>query len=178
MVHGTAREFLLNEDLESEFAINKTEAHTRIARVYLKYLTGEEMKPRTTRRGSAMNTAGKRAGFSVYVCAAFSYHLAKARPQANDVFVLVDKFWGSNVLSWIEVIAQTRNLNPLIRAAKNLRKYLHSCAAEISPLGRSCKGSEAGRRISFALFPNLLMLPQRHPQQSTRLSCHSALLDL
>lgn len=64
MVHGTAREFLLNEDLESEFAINKTEAHTRIARACLKYLTGEEMKPpRTTRRGSAMNTAGKRAEF-------------------------------------------------------------------------------------------------------------------
>jgi WD40 repeat protein len=136
MVHETAREFLLNDDLESEFAINKTEAHTRIARACLTYLTGEEMKPpRTSRRGSAMITTGKRAEFSLYACAAFSYHLAKADPLANDILVLVHKFLKSNVLSWIEVIAQTQNLIPLIRAAKNLSTYLNSCAAERSPLG-------------------------------------------
>lgn len=138
MVHGTAREFLLSDDLDSEFAINKTEGHTRIARACLIYLTGEEMKPpRTSRRGSAMNIAGKRAEFSVYACAAFSYHLAKADPLANDVLILAVKFLKSNVLSWIEVIAQTQNLIPLIRAAKNLRAYLDSCAAERSPLDKS-----------------------------------------
>lgn len=138
MVHGTAREFLLNDDLESEFAINKTEAHTRIARACLTYLTGDEMKPpRTSRRGSASNILGKRAEFSVYACTAFSYHLSKASPLANDVLILVDKFLKSNVLSWIEVIAQTQSLIPLIRAAKNLRTYLDSCAAERSPLDRS-----------------------------------------
>jgi WD40 repeat protein len=140
MIHETAREFLLNKDLKSEFAVNKTEAHTRIARACLRYLTGEEMKPpRTIRRGSATNIGGKRANFSVYACAAFSYHLAKADPLANDVFILTDQFLRLNVLSWIEVIAQTQNLTPLIRAARNLRKYLDSCAAEISPLGRSMK---------------------------------------
>ena len=138
MVHGTAREFLLSNNLESEFAINKTEAHTRIARACLEYLTGEEMRPpRTIRRGSAMNIAGKRAEFSVYACAAFSYHLAKADPLANDVFALAEKFLKLNVLSWIEVIAQTQNLIPLIRTAKNLRTYLDSCVAERSPLVRS-----------------------------------------
>lgn len=138
MVHGTAREFLLNADLDSEFAINKTEAHTRIARACLTYLTGEEMKPpRTSRRGSAKEIAGKRTEFSVYACAAFSYHLAKADPLAHDVLVLVDNFLKSNVLSWIEVIAQTKNLLPLIRVAKNLRTYLGSCATERSPLDRS-----------------------------------------
>ena len=138
MVHGTAREFLLNDDLQSEFAVNKTEAHTRIARACLTYLTGEEMKPpRTGRRGPALNLAGKRAKFSTYACGAFSYHLSKASPLANDVLVLVDKFLKSNVLSWIEVIAQTQNLIPLIRAAKDLKTYLDSCAAERSPLDRS-----------------------------------------
>lgn len=136
MVHETAREFLLSGDLESEFAINKTEAHTRIARACLTYLTGEEMKPpRTSRRGSAIVTAGERAEFSIYACAAFSYHLAKADPLANDVLVLVDKFLKSNILSWIEVIAQTKNLIPLIRTAKDFRAYLSSCAAQRSPLG-------------------------------------------
>lgn len=137
MVHETAREFLLNDDLESEFAINKTEAHTRIARACLTYLTGEEMKPpRTSRRGSAMMTAAKRAEFSHYACVAFSYHLAKADPLADDVLVLVNQFLNLNVLSWIEVIAQTQRLIPLIRAAKNLKTYLNSCTAERSPLGR------------------------------------------
>ena len=138
MLHGTAREFLLNDNLESEFAINKTEAHTRIARACLTYLIGEEMKPpRTGRRGYTLNIAGKRADFSAYACAAFSYHLAKASPMANDILVLVDKFLKSNVLTWIEVIAQTHNLIPLIRAAKNLRTYLDNCAVERSPLDRS-----------------------------------------
>lgn len=138
LVHGTAREFLLNDRLESEFAINKTEAHTRIARTCLTYLTGEEMKPpRTSRRGPANNIAGKRAKFSSYACAAFSYHLSKADPLANDVLVLAEKFLKMNVLSWIEVIAQTQNLIPLIRTAKNFRTYLKSCAAERSPLDRS-----------------------------------------
>ncbi|KAI9778642.1 MAG: hypothetical protein M1816_004005 [Peltula sp. TS41687] len=137
MVHETAREFLLNNDLESEFAINKTEAHTRIARACLTYLTGEEMKPpRTGSRGPATLTSGKRAEFSLYACAAFSYHLAKADPLASDVLILVEKFLKSNILSWIEVVAQTQNVIPLIRAAKNLRAYANLCAAERSPLGR------------------------------------------
>lgn len=35
MVHETAREFLLDTKLESEFAVNKTQAHMRIARACL-----------------------------------------------------------------------------------------------------------------------------------------------
>lgn len=138
LVHGTAREFLLNDRLDSEFAINKREAHTRIARTCLTYLTGEEMKPpRTSRRGSAINVAGKRAEFSSYACASFSYHLSKTSPLANEVLVLAEKFLKLNVLSWIEVVARTQNLIPLIRAARNFSTYLSSCAAERSPLDRS-----------------------------------------
>lgn len=45
MAHETAREFLLKEHLGSEFAVNKTVTHTRIARACLTYLTGQEMNP-------------------------------------------------------------------------------------------------------------------------------------
>jgi WD40 repeat protein len=135
MVHETAREFLLKNDLKSEFAINKTDAHTQIARACLIYLTEEEMKPpRSSRRNSALITQGKRVKFSLYACAAFSYHVAKADPFANDILVLIHKFLKLNVLSWIEVVAQTRNLIPLIRASKNLKTYLNSCVAVGSPL--------------------------------------------
>ena len=164
MIHETAREFLLNDDLESEFAINKTEAHTRIARICLTYLTGEEMKPpRTGRRGSAMITVGKRAEFSLYAYTAFSYHLTKADPPANDVLNLVDKFLKSNVLSWIEVIAQTQNLIPLIRTAKDLRTYLNLCVAERSPLGREMQTIRGWTtdliRIAAKFADALIMLP-------------------
>ncbi|MCJ1356771.1 MAG: hypothetical protein MMC33_006767 [Icmadophila ericetorum] len=134
MVHETAREFLLGDGLTSEFAINRTEAHTRIARACLTYLAGEEMRPpRTSRRGSVMT---KRAEFSLYACASFSYHLSKADPLSNDIMALVNKFLRLNVLSWIEAVAQTQNLISLIRTAKHLKTYLNSCATERSPLGK------------------------------------------
>jgi WD40 repeat protein len=92
--------------------------------------------PRINRRGSTMISSSKRTAFSLYACTSFSYHLAKSDPLANDVLVLVDNFLKSNVLSWIEVVTQTRNLTPLIRTARNLRTYLNLCAAERSSLGR------------------------------------------
>jgi hypothetical protein len=137
MVHETAREFLLSDGLELEFAVNSSEAHTRIARTCLTYLTGEEMRPpRTRRRSSATSAATKRSDFIVYACEAFSDHLAQSAPSANEVFTLLHKFLKSNVLSWIQYIAQTQNLIPLIRAAQNLRTYLNACAADSSPPAR------------------------------------------
>ncbi|KAJ4160357.1 hypothetical protein NW754_003482 [Fusarium falciforme] len=79
MVHETAREFLVAGGLESEFSIEKTKAHTRMAQ-------------------------------------------------------LVVQFLRSNVLTWIETIADSRNLNDLIRASKHLKTYVNACAVERSPL--------------------------------------------
>ncbi|MCJ1405745.1 hypothetical protein MMC11_008975 [Xylographa trunciseda] len=164
MVHETAREFLLSDTLKSELAINKMEAHTQIARACLVYLTGEEMKPpRTSRRGLAIPSAKERAVFSLYACTAFSYHISKANPHANDILILVDKFLKSNVLSWIEIIAQTKSLIPLIRLARNLRIYFNSCAAQRSPLGgeiRTIKGWTTDLiRIAAKFADALILLP-------------------
>lgn len=135
MVHETARELLQSAELKSEFAIKTRQAHTRIAKSCLLYLTGDEMKPpRSGRRPLA--TAVKRSDFSSYACTTFSYHLAKSDPCADDVLFLVDKFLKCNVLSWIEFVARSQDLLPLIRVAKNLRKYLSACSAERSPLSR------------------------------------------
>ncbi|RJE21000.1 WD40 [Aspergillus sclerotialis] len=134
MVHETAREFLLNEDLESEFAIDKQQSHTRIAKACLIYLTGEEMKPPRTVRGSRAVIIGKRAEFSKYACTEFSYHLAKADPLCDDILSLLDRFLKCNILSWIEFIAHTKSLLPLIRTARHLRAYLNGCFTARSPL--------------------------------------------
>lgn len=136
MVHGTAREFLLDDNLESEFAIKKMDAHTRMVRVCLKYLTGEDMKPpRNARRGAAMAKARQRSEFLSYASNSFSYHLARCNSLADDVLLLLDTFLKSSVLTWIEIIALTRNLMPLIHTAKNVRIYYNSRSVRKSPLG-------------------------------------------
>ncbi|TVY71558.1 Vegetative incompatibility protein HET-E-1 [Lachnellula suecica] len=137
MIHETAREYLLKEDLDSEFAINKREAHTRIARACLIYLTGPEMRP--PRSGRRTIDPVKKTSFSMYACEAFSYHLSKSDPFSNEILVLVDKFLRSNVLSWIELVAQTQDLILLIRAANDLRTYLKISSAELNPLGKELR---------------------------------------
>jgi WD40 repeat protein len=131
IVHETAREFLLNATFKFEQAINKRDAHTRIARACLTYLTEDGMRPpRSGRRVSVMADAQRRAGFALYACEAFSYHLSEADALANDILFLVDKFLQMNVLSWIEIMARTQNLMALIRTAKHLRTYFKMRVAE------------------------------------------------
>ncbi|KAL3470521.1 WD40-repeat-containing domain protein [Aspergillus californicus] len=135
LVHESAREFLVGGGLESEFSIDQTKAHTRMAEVCLNYLAGEEMKPpRNNRRRSSATLAATRLDFAAYAYTSFSYHLSKANPLAAGAFQLVVQFLRSNVLTWIETIAESRNLNHLIRASKHLKTYVNACAVERSPL--------------------------------------------
>lgn len=86
MVHMTAREFLLDEKLDSDFNVRKIAAHTQLAKACLSYLVSDEMKPpRMNRKGSNANSTGKRAEFSAYACTSFSYHLARASPLDDDI---------------------------------------------------------------------------------------------
>ncbi|EAW21800.1 NACHT and WD domain protein [Aspergillus fischeri NRRL 181] len=105
MVHETAREFLLNNSLNSEFAIDQTDAHTRIARACLAYLAGEDMRPpRTNRRSVSRCLADKRSEFSSYASLHFFYHLMKANPLADDLLSLLDKFLKTNKLDHGEAV--------------------------------------------------------------------------
>ncbi|EXJ70758.1 uncharacterized protein A1O5_05748 [Cladophialophora psammophila CBS 110553] len=139
IVHETVREYLTSDDLQSDFAVNKSQSHTRIAEICLNYLASDEMRPSTARRrgprqGSVLNTEDSRIKFSRYACIAFSHHLANANCESVDILILVSKFLESNILSWIEGIAQTRILTPIIRAAKDIRTYVKKCNAP--PIGK------------------------------------------
>ncbi|KAL7892573.1 hypothetical protein HDV63DRAFT_414662 [Trichoderma sp. SZMC 28014] len=135
MVHETAREFIVAGGLESEFSIEKTKAHTQMAQVCLNYLVGEEMKPpRNSRDRSSANLPATRLDFAAYAYTAYSYHLSRADPLATGLFQLVVQFLRSNVLTWIETIADSQNLNNLIRPSKHLKTYVTMCAGERSPL--------------------------------------------
>jgi WD40 repeat protein len=140
VVHETAREFLLDPQLESEFAVKKMDAHTRIAGSCLNYLSCDEMRPPRTRRGgSKSHTRGKRGKFAPYASAAFSHHLARSDPSSRSVFQCLHNFLKLNVLSWIEAIAETGSLTALIRAAEHLAHYSNGWAAIHSPLGPEMK---------------------------------------
>ncbi|KAK3344227.1 WD40-repeat-containing domain protein [Lasiosphaeria hispida] len=134
MVHETAREFLLSGTPDSEFAIDRTRAHTHMARVCLAYLIGDEMKPPRNQRYSSGNILLTRIDFAAYAHTAYSYHLSKANPQETELFRLVEQFLRSNILTWIEAVACSQTLNQLIRASKHLKTYANACAAERSPL--------------------------------------------
>lgn len=141
MVHETAREFLLDEALHSEFAVNTTEAHTRIAKACLEYLVGDELKPpRTERKGSKTPRPIKNSEFLAYASTTFSSHLAKADPAADQILALVDKFLKLNILTWIHNVAETRNLGLMIRATEDLKTYANACMVERSPIRRDIQG--------------------------------------
>jgi WD40 repeat protein len=137
IVHATAREFLIG-DTTSEFAIPKQEGHERIALSCLRYLSGDEMKPpRNMRFINALR--GEPSAFRDYACTAFSEHVFSAFPEADSLLTALDLFLKTNVLSWIEHIAQKDSLYFLSRAAKNLKGYLERRAEYLAPLGSQVK---------------------------------------
>ena len=140
VVHETAREFLLETLLDSEFAVEKVNAHTRIAESCLHYLSSDEMRPPRTRgRDPRVPAREKRGKFASYASEAFSYHLVRSEPSSRAIFQDLHKFLKLNILSWIEAVAQTRSLTALIRTAKHLGRYCDRLSAEHSPLGPEMK---------------------------------------
>jgi hypothetical protein len=136
MVHETARGFLTSVGLESEFSIDVTQAHTRMAEVCLSYLLGDEMKPPRNRCCRSSANLPTRQDFAIYAYTAYSYHLLKADSLAAGAFQLVTRFLKSNVLTWIEAIADSRDLTQLIRASKHLKAYMKNTTERGSV--RSC----------------------------------------
>jgi hypothetical protein len=136
MVHQTARAFLLGSDLNSEFAVDSILGHLRLARICLGYLNGEEMRlPRARKSGRASFSHFKRSPLVDYACMSFSEHMRQTASNNNDLLGLLDLFLRTNVLSWIEHVAQTGNLHSLTTTAKIIVNYLDRYAKHSSPLG-------------------------------------------
>jgi hypothetical protein len=130
MVHETAREFPLQPYLDSEFGIQEAAVHSRLAKACLAYLLGDEMKSPRTGRRVAKSSLATRSIFYKYACPEFSYHLARSDPADIEVLASLDKFLSSNILSWIECVAGSGNLSPLIQTAEHFKSYLVASASE------------------------------------------------
>jgi hypothetical protein len=77
--------------------------------------------------------------------------------------ILLDKFFRSNVLSWIEAVAAKGTLSPLILSAKNLRGFLESREKHRGPIGKhfqlAANWSTDLGRIAAKFGRNLLESP-------------------
>ncbi|OJD13314.1 hypothetical protein AJ78_06218 [Emergomyces pasteurianus Ep9510] len=124
VVHATAREFLVQNELQSEFAVDVEETHTRIAKTCLAYLTSPEMEPPRPSKRTRTATRRRRSEFAVYALYSFSDHLVHSSPVADDVLDLLEKFLSKNILSWIQAIAENEDFTPLFNASRNIDTYL------------------------------------------------------
>ncbi|GIZ46684.1 hypothetical protein CKM354_000980200 [Cercospora kikuchii] len=125
LVHETAREFLLDTAEPSDFSISAKTAHAIMAAACLECLSGPDMQaPRPRKRFNSNKTSIKRTSFSIYAALNFSYHLRLADLTAADLIMLLDTFLKTNVLSWIECIANTSSVVPLVAAAADMDHFV------------------------------------------------------
>ena len=137
IVHQTARDFLLNAAGSSEFAIDSKIGHKRLAITCLQYLNGNEMKGPRHRKLSVSNFVKQRCPFVAYACTSFFEHVTHSLSTDDDVLLALAKFFhSSNVLSWIEYIAQYSTLNRLIQAGKAFKSFLQRRSTRLSPIGK------------------------------------------
>lgn len=163
-VHETVRVFLSRQELNSEFAIDRRKEHSRLAEVCLTYLSGKELETPRTRRGKTIARPKKRSVFASYASFSFSEHLINSSSAIDAPLILLDLFLKSNVLTWIESIAESGDLSTLTQTAKNLKSYLDRRAKYRSPLGTEVQTVEAWAndfiRLGAAFGRNLLASPE------------------
>ena len=137
MVHQTARDFLLQSNMESEFRIDKKAGHRRLLTTCLQYLCGNEMKGPRYRKLSVQNIAKPRCAFSAYAGSALHDHIRHVSSTDDDLFLdLITFLKSSNILSWIEHLAQIPDLTCLIQTGRSLRNYLQRRSRSVSPIGQ------------------------------------------
>ncbi|KAG8525538.1 uncharacterized protein KY384_009182 [Bacidia gigantensis] len=137
MVHQTARDHLLKDGDTTEFSINGNLGHKRLLMTCLRYLNGNEMRGPKHRRLSASHGVRDRCSFVNYACKSFFEHLTRISPTDDEILSAVARFLNSsNVLSWIEYLAQHTSLNQLILAGEALKKYLQRRSKQLPLLGK------------------------------------------
>ncbi|KAI1501045.1 hypothetical protein F5X99DRAFT_418835 [Biscogniauxia marginata] len=132
LVHPTVREFLLS-GAAGEFLVSKAEANQRIALTCLKLLASKEMKPPKSRRQLARREERGNLPLLYYAATRFSEHVYTASVESDELLLASNHFLSTNILSWIELIAQSANLHSLIRVSKNLKSYFVRRAKYMSP---------------------------------------------
>ncbi|RKL12119.1 hypothetical protein BFJ70_g16308 [Fusarium oxysporum] len=135
LVHETARAFLTDPNLNSEFRVDHSEGHGIIAASCLEYLLGDEMKYSKWRRSSA-SIGSSKSCMTDYACLRWSEHVVRSTSSSDYLFGLLVKLFQTNVLSWIERVAQLRDLECLNRTSRHLSSFLGRRAKYVPILPR------------------------------------------
>ena len=143
IAHQTVRAYLVRDGLDSEFAVKRPQAQSRLAEICLKYLCGDEMKTPRHRRATKSSRQPEKSAFAVYAAICFSEHVAKSSSSIDAPFIALNSFLRGNVLTWIEFVAATQDLSCLIQTAKNFKIYLERRAKYRSPLGQEVSNVSA-----------------------------------
>lgn len=139
LVHPTAQEFLVSS--ADEFTVCEPNAHSRVAMVCLKLLSGKDLRPPRNRRFLSKSRPPP-TPLLEYAMTQFSEHVHLALSESDELLTAVDKFFKTNPLSWIERLALTGNIHCLIRASRNLKIYLSQRAKTHSPQNSSIQNIE------------------------------------
>ncbi|KAI0099640.1 hypothetical protein GGR51DRAFT_551995 [Nemania sp. FL0031] len=126
MIHETAREFLLSEDLESTLAVKRGERHGHLAQLLCKYLATDAVKtPRASQPfpGTKLSMVFD-TSLVEYAARFFAEHLYRSNSEGAAPMYELCRFLKSNILYWFELIAQAGDLQPINRTATNLAGYL------------------------------------------------------
>lgn len=165
MIHQTARDFLLRDDLDSEFAVRKAEGHTRLSIKCLELLSGNQLKaPRSQKQKLDIKLSLDIDSALVdYACAFFSDHLYKTSSLQSEPWDALYDFLGCNVLSWIERLAMSGDLSYITRTAMNIKAYLERRAKYFPPIGQQTRTIEDWSvdliRVSAKFRTSLLTSP-------------------
>lgn len=135
LVHESVRAFLIKDGLASDFAVDRIREHSRVAEVCLQYLCSDELRSSRFRRRGSATRAAKRSAVAHYACVHFSEHVLRSSSSNDSQVIALNTFFSTNILTWIEAVAQGGNLYFLTQTAKNLKAYMERRAKYRSPLG-------------------------------------------
>ncbi|KAK7975915.1 Transcription initiation factor TFIID subunit 2 [Apiospora arundinis] len=138
MIHETAREFILDEDLDSTLAVRKGERHGHLASLLCKYLSTDVLKnthgfkpARTSKLAAVLD-----ASLVDYASKFFSEHLYRSNSVDDAPMRELCIFLRTNILFWLETIAGQGELQPINRTAVNLAGYLRRRTKYVPPVDK------------------------------------------
>lgn len=122
IVHETARAFLTSKTLDSDFRVVYSHGNCDLAMACLKSLPDTHSKRRSNSVPS--NYQKTKLALEDYATLHWSSHVANASSESDELFDYLTEFFGSAVFSWIENVANLRELGCLIHASSNLSNFL------------------------------------------------------
>ncbi|KAK8023124.1 WD40 repeat-like protein, partial [Apiospora marii] len=165
MIHETAREFILDEDLDSGLAVRKGERHGHLAFILCRYLTTDVLrnshgfKPaRTSKLAAVLDTS-----LVDYAAKFFSEHLYRSNSEDDAPMRELCNFLRTNILFWLEMIAGQGDLQPVNRTAVNIAGYLRRRTKYVPPVDKDIQLVDAWAtdliRVSARFRSKLLTCP-------------------